>query len=145
MILKKYFFITFLCINLLSSQLGLNIYLLYCCCTKNASYSLVPTVDTCKPSGKKNKSCCTKSASSQSPAFKKLPCSNKSIDFKSLHANAERPFLIDFFALDIINSFDYSIWTAKNKISQKLFKEVEINRYYNSGNQLRKKYCSLTC
>lgn len=144
--LKRYFLISFLSLSLLSSQFGLNIYLFYCCCTKDLSYSIIPHSDSCKSNTSKNK-CCAKSITSCSKdlTIKKSPCGNKSIDYKSLNAKAERPSIKDLPTLQIIDAIVLSPWTILNKVSEKQIIKSYLNSHVNSGNHLRKMFCSFTC
>lgn len=142
--LKKNLLISFLTFSLLSSQLGVNVYLIYCCCSKNLSYSFIPKSNSCKSKSVK-KICCTKTSCSKSFAINKIPCGNKSIDHLSLNAKAERPSSNSFSIIDFFELPDSSSWAGIKNLSKNYSQQYFCNSNCNSGIQLRKLYCSFTC
>ncbi|HEX5625694.1 MAG TPA: hypothetical protein VFX48_06750 [Saprospiraceae bacterium] len=80
--------------NVLTSQLGFNVYLAYCCCAKDLSYSFLPKEAPCGIN--KKKSCCSKSTETYASSFKKAPCSKKLVDHKALDAKAQKPVSKDY-------------------------------------------------
>ncbi len=142
--MKKTILISFLCFNLLSSQFGINIYLVYCCCAKNLSYSFIPKTGSCKFL-KGEKSVCGIKTCSKNPDLRKIPCGNQSIDYKSLNAKAEKPSQTEFAqtnpGLASVNS--WSIPDLKSKLPKSITPDIQF--IYYTGYQYRKLYCSLTC
>lgn len=93
------FIISLISFNLLVSQAGLNVYMLYCCCKKNIEYSFLPQQDDCfKKTSTKN--CCSKSSACSSKGIQKGNCKSHFLEHKSFNSKASIPNSINF-SLDI--------------------------------------------
>lgn len=83
--------------HILVAQLGVNIFMLYCCCTKKVEYSFLPKEDPCEIKHV-TKTChvatktCTVSHSSHKH------CQNHLVDYIALDFEAERPSKIELFS-----------------------------------------------
>lgn len=142
--LKTSFLVSILSISLLSSQLGFNIFLAYCCCAKNSSYSFVPNSDRCH-SKKQKTACCNTKPITKTLSFKKSPCSSKVIDHKSLLSRADKPASLELVSTDFQFQNLISKWTLENKKSFLSKFSSPFSESYKSGIYLRKIYCSLIC
>ncbi len=130
--------------NLLTSQLGLNIFINYCCCAKSQVISFIPKEDHCKKASK-SRHCCAIGSQTFTLSFKKAPCSNKVLGHKSLESIAEKPSQKSFeFQFNfILNKLELPC--LLNNINAKVHSTNFNDPHFLSGTQKRIKYCSLTC
>lgn len=84
------FIISLISFNLLVSQAGLNVYMLYCCCKKNIEYSFLPQQDDCVKK-KSTKNCCAKSTTCSSNGLQKGNCKSHFVEYKSFNSKAPDP------------------------------------------------------
>lgn len=84
------FIISLISFNLLVSQAGLNVYMMYCCCKKSIEYSFLPKEDKCLKS-KSNKTCCSKSSSCSSKGIQNGTCKSHFVTYKSFNSKAPVP------------------------------------------------------
>lgn len=143
--MKKILFISLLSVSLLASQFGLNIYLVYCCCSKNLSYSLLPADDACFKKETRIP-CCNFKSKNCEVELAKIPCGNKAIDYKTLELKAEKPQVHEYLTVnnDCTES-TFSQWMIINKLSFLNFPDYFPEPSTATGWQLRKVFCSLTC
>lgn len=130
--------------HILVAQLGLNVFMLYCCCTKKVEYSFLPKEDQCV---KKHpaKSCHTKSKSCSVSHKHKKPCENQLVEYKALDFTAEKPskeLLTDFsFTSAFIQSFAVANTIVNNVSSAPLVSYTP----YKTGVERLIQYCLHLC
>ena len=99
MVFKK-FLVAIVSLNMLVSQLGVNVFALYCCCSRNIAYSLLPQEDECarrttaKLCGAAGKCCSAHPLPSG-------PCKNRVVDYIFLDYDAQKPDQDELPTLDI--------------------------------------------
>ncbi|MCC6753230.1 MAG: hypothetical protein IT266_04510 [Saprospiraceae bacterium] len=86
----KKFLVAIVSLNLLVSQFGVNVFALYCCCSRDIAYSLLPQEDACvrHTTEKKcsaNGKCCTAHPQPSGP------CKNRVVDYLFLDYDAQKP------------------------------------------------------
>ncbi|MBK8955376.1 MAG: hypothetical protein IPM34_07455 [Saprospiraceae bacterium] len=76
--------------HVLVAQIGLSVFMLYCCCSKNIEYSFIPKEDRCVKTHPA-KSCHLKDNKCKKEHGKAAPCENQIVEYKSLDFDAEKP------------------------------------------------------
>lgn len=111
---KYRLFTAILSLHLLVAQLGVNVYLLHCCCNKKVEYSLIPLSDPCQKNSA-SLGLCKNSHRTCHSGNSSRPCSNQIVEYKTLDFEAESPFKEKFIILfDVLPIEVYSV-----KISEK--------------------------
>lgn len=130
--------------SILLSQLGLNIFINYCCCAKSEVFSFIPKDDRCKKLLKKH-ACCNETAITKKISIRKAPCSNKVIGYKSLESIAEKPVYkqlqVQIDKIPLIPFFNIEGDILHKECVAPIYKFNS----FESGTTLRKLYCSWTC
>lgn len=138
------FIISLICFNLLVSQAGLNVYMLYCCCKKDIEYSFLPQQDDCVKK-KSPKNCCAKSNTCSSNGIEKGNCKSHFVEFKSSNSKAPEPNTQQF-------AFDFeTIPTVVPAIEKKVIEPLKNNQncisstYILSGTEIIIRKCNWLC
>ena len=88
-----------LTINLLVAQVGLNVFLIHCCCSKTIEYSFFPKTDPCL-NGSSAQQCSATPKKTCHSKTGNAPCSRQIIEYKTLDLNAEGPAGAKLLALN---------------------------------------------
>jgi len=130
--------------SILLSQLGLNIFINYCCCAKSEVFSFIPKDDHCKKLSKKH-ACCTEADLTKNVSIRKAPCSNKVLGYKSLESIAEKPAYKQLQVQALQIPFIPLFSATPAILLQESITPSFIYYPYESGYSLRILYCSWTC
>ncbi|MBK9107758.1 MAG: hypothetical protein IPM92_05095 [Saprospiraceae bacterium] len=130
--------------HILVAQLGLNVFMLYCCCTKKVEYSFIPKEDQCV---KKHpaKSCHTKIKTCTVSHSHKKPCENQLVEYKALDFTAEKP------TKEIFSDFSLTLVLNQNlSLANIEFANVSTTHFvsytpYKTGVQRLIQYCLHLC
>ncbi len=133
--------IVLLSLNLLVSQCGLNVYALYCCCTKSLAYSVIPKQDHCGTGHKK--SC--QAHPSEGHGFKKAPCKNHLVERLSLESRAQKPNedILQFNSL--VASVLQILPISEVAMSAQHSNTVYLSEYVLSSQERLKMFCLRLC
>ncbi len=130
-----------LSLNLIVSQCGLNVYALYCCCSKSLAYSVIPKEDKCDAGQKKN----CHSHKTSAHGIHKSPCKNQLVERLSLESKAQKPNEDVLHAYDFIASPpDAFPLIAVENVHKSAVPNFHLT-YHLSSQERLKRYCIRLC